>query len=271
MRLPVLTRRQLLVLPLALAWAPLARARAEVRRRGAGYVVDCGILYDVFTFRLTGTIDESVDRDEGRYEVRIVGTGPGISNRVESRGVLRDGRWVPLHYGAQFLVAGRESRLEIGYDHDRRRIDFKSRAETFILRRLRVVDDVLAMPDGTPVDDIVTAALNYADGSWRPRRDGAFETLVARRRRARNEGTDDAEGSYRAELVPFVLTVKSDPAGGRAVAVIDLSRFSSWARVNEPTRVVFDPDRRPETITSSLILGTTIAIRIAPRDQPARS
>ena len=32
----------------------------------------------------------------GRYDVRLVGEGAGIANRVESSGRWQDGRWAPL-------------------------------------------------------------------------------------------------------------------------------------------------------------------------------
>ena len=59
------------------------------------------------------------------------------------------------------------------------------------------------------------------------------------------------------------LRVGTD-ASGRATAALDLTRFSSWAREDEPARIVFGADRRPETITATLILGTSLAIRIEP-------
>jgi hypothetical protein len=41
-----------------------------------------------------------------------------------------------------------------------------------------------------------------------------------------------------------------------------MTRFSSWAREDEPARIVFGANRRPEAITASLILGTSLTIRI---------
>ena len=61
--------------------------------------------------------------------------------------------------------------------------------------------------------------------------------------------------------MPFALQVGTD-AGGRAMAALDLTRFSSWAREDEPARIVFGTDRRPETITATLMLGTSLTIRI---------
>jgi hypothetical protein len=40
-----------------------------------------------------------------------------------------------------------------------------------------------------------------------------------------------------------------------------MTRFSSWARSDRPGKIVFTADRRPETVSSSLILGTSITIR----------
>ncbi len=46
------------------------------------------------------------------------------------------------------------------------------------------------------------------------------------------------------------------------MALFDMSGFSSWAREDRPARIVFAPDRHPELIESSLILGTTVTIRL---------
>lgn len=257
-----LSRREFLTLPLALALARLMRAEAAVISHGATYGVDVGILYKALKFRLDGTIDEAVDRAGGSYAMKIVGRGSGIANRVESSGILRQGRWAPLRTTAWFDVAGRESRSEVTYDYERRTAEYHYHGETFFLRRSRVADDVLTIPDATHVDDVISAILNHADGRWPARADGAFETHIVRRQRRETEGPDDADASYRAELVPFVLKVTSDPESGKATAVFDLTRFSSWAREDRPARIVFGPDRRPELITSSLILGTSVTIRI---------
>ena len=258
----MLTRRAFLSLPLALALGPLARARGETASRTATYEVDVGILYELLSFHLAGTIAESIDRGQRRYEVRVEGQGNGIMNRTDSRGVWRGGRWAPTRTQSLVVVYGRESRLDIAYDYAVRTVDYRSRAETFFLRRLRVVEDVLRIPDGMHVDDALSATLNYAEGLWSPRADGAFETHVVRRRRPPTEGADDVEKTYDAELVPFVLKLGADPDTGKPTALFDLSRFSSWAREDRPARIVFGADRRPEAITSSLILGTSVTIRI---------
>lgn len=261
----MITRRQFLAWPLAVVLAPAARAHGAVEPRTATatYAVDAGILYSTLSFHLDGVIVENRDPGEARYRVTIAGQGAGISNRIESEGVLRDGRWAPLRTSAWFAVYGREARTAIAYDPAGRTIAYRSRSETFWLRRIRVVDDVVSVPEGTRVDDAVSAALNYADGHWVPEADGTLQTHVVRRRRSPTEGVDDAAPRYRAELVPLRLRVVPDPATGRATAFFDFTRFSSWARESEPARIVFGPDRRPEAITASLILGTSLAIRIS--------
>lgn len=258
----MLTRRAFLSLPLALALSPLARARGETANRTATYEVDVGILYHLLSFHLTGTIAESIDRSRWRYEVHVEGQGSGIMNRTDSRGVWRDGRWAPTRTQSLIVVYGRESRLDVAYDYAARTVDYRSRAETFFLRRLRVAEDVLRIPDGMHVDDALSATLNYAEGLWSPRADGAFETHVVRRRRPPTEGADDVEKRYYAELVPLVLKVAADPETGKPTALFDLSRFSSWAREDRPARIVFGPDRRPQAITSSLMLGTGVRLSI---------
>lgn len=256
-------RRRFLTVGLAgLTW-PARVAWGDAPTRRGSYVVNVGIMYNVMSFRLTGTIEEQIDRERGRYQIRFVGEGARIANRVESEGLFRGGRWVPTRAASLFQVAGRESRSEIMYDHGRRTIEYHYRGETFFLRRPRVADDVVAMPEGARIDDVISAILNYADGQWPGERDGSFQTSVIRRRRRDDEGPDDVESHYRAELVPFVLRVTTAPDRGRSEALFDLTRFSSWALSDRPARVIFGPGRRPESITCALMLGTSVVIHLA--------
>jgi len=232
-----------------------------VDRRKGDYAADVAILYRLFSLHLPGTIEEAVDRAAGRYDVTIAGEGSRIANRIQCRGVLRDGRWWPTRSTSWFQVVGREARTELTYDWDARSAEYHYRGETFVLRRLRVADDVLALPPA-PVDDAVSAILNYADGRWRPDADGTFRTQVVRRRRPANEGPDDVASVYRAELLPVALRIGPDPETRKPTAVFDLSGFSSWAREDRPARIVFGPDRRPELIASSLMLGTSVTIQL---------
>src|SRR3989441_7174095 len=80
-------RRDFLTLPLALLLAPLARVGAEPVLRRGQYEADVGVLYDMLTFHLDGTIEESIDRTAGQYHVVIAGDGASISNRLESWGL----------------------------------------------------------------------------------------------------------------------------------------------------------------------------------------
>jgi hypothetical protein len=242
--------------------APLARGAAQVSQRKGGYAVDVAILYRAFTFELTGTIDEAVDRTAQRYHVVLSGQGSRIENRLESRGALRGGRWAPDLSTSWVQVLGRQSRTEIAYDYARETVEYHARGETFFLRRLRVVDDLVRVPRGLHLDDVGSALLNYADGLWPAQDGGLFRTHIVRRQRADNEGADDVADTYRAELVPFELKTSVDPQTGKPVAVFDLTRFSSWARASSPARVVFGPRRRPELITTSMAYGTALTIRM---------
>ena len=257
-----LDRRQFLTLPLALLVGPLARAAGQNQVHGR-YDVDVGILYDVFTFHLAGTIDERIDRAAGAYAVTFAGQGTGIANRLESHGRLREGRWAPERSLSWVDVRGRQSRTEVLYDHAGGQIDYHARGETFFLRRLRLVDDRLPLSPGRHVDDVVSAVLNYADGQWPRRADGVYATEVVRRARRDDEGPDDVAQAYRAELVPFELRISTEPATGRSTAEFDLTRFSSWARSSPPARVVFDDHRRPALITTAMILGSSVTIRLS--------
>lgn len=262
---PSLTRRQFLTLaaaaPLPLLLPAGVGVAAEIQPRKGTYAAEVGLLYDVLTFRLAGTVQEAVDRSTGRYEVRAIGEGDGIANRVESVGRLREGRWAPERSTSWFQVKGRESRSEITYDWAARRIDYRFRGETFFLRRLRVVEDSIAIPEGAHVDDVISAVFNYSNGTWPPEPDGSYRTQVVRRRKNENEGPDDVDRNARAELVPFALTVERDKETGKQTAVFDMTRFSSWARRNQPARILFGANRRPELVTSSLMLGTSVTIR----------
>jgi hypothetical protein len=86
---------------------------------------------------------------------------------------------------------------------------------------------------------------------------------VVRRAKAENEGPDDVSPSgYRAELVPLRFRVSTDPATGRLRATIDITRFSSWARTNQPAHVTFDHARHLESVKSSLMLGSSVNVRL---------
>ena len=261
-----LTRRRFLTLPLALLLAPAAlrwdRARAAAESRRATYAVDAGILYGMLNYHLDGTLTESVDRVGGRYDVTIVGEGDGIANRIESSGVLREGRWAPRESHSFFSVRGRESRSDIAYDWVRGTIEYRFRGETFFLRKLRVADDVVAVPEGLHVDDSLSATLNYADERWAQAADGSYQTHVIRRKKPDNEGLDDAQGTYRAELVPLALKIAADPASGKPIALFDLTRFSSWAKRSEPGRITFNWDKRPELVMLDMMLGTKVRVEL---------
>ena len=263
--MPKSSRRQFLTLLGALPLVALIPGRmgvaAGIQARKGTYSAEVGLLYDSITFRLSGTLDESVDRDSGRYDVRAVGEGDGIANRLESTGRRRDGRWIPDRANSWFLVKGRESRTEIVYDWATRRISYKFRGETFFLRRLRLVEDTVTVPEGLRVDDAMSSLLNHADGLWPPDADGQQRTHIVRRRRKESEGPDDVDPNARAELAPFELKIDRDKDTGKPLATFDMTRFSSWARRDRPARIVFTANRRPELITTSLMLGTSVTIR----------
>src|SRR5262249_7488143 len=168
MQLELLTRRQFLTLPLGVLLLSTTRGAINAQPRKAAYTVEVGLLYDTVTLRLAGTIDETLDRPGGRYDVRIAGEGAGVANRGEASGGWQDDRWVPLRTTSWFQVRGRESRSEVAYDYGRGVVDYRFRGETFFLRRLRVVEDSVPVPEGVRVDDVMSALLNYADGAWKP-------------------------------------------------------------------------------------------------------
>jgi hypothetical protein len=263
--LPAIGRRAFLGALVAWALAPAKPTAAAAEVREASYAVRTSLLWGLLRFEVNGFINEAMDRQEGRYEVRVAGRGSEMTSEIESRGALLDGRWAPLRFHDHFIVYGRESNLEITYDHARRAADYHGRSETFLLGRLRSTDDVVTLPPATHVDDVISAALNFADDRWPAEPDGTLVTHVVRRRRTPDEGVDDVARAYRAEVVPFVLNFAPDPNSARLEATFDLTKFTSWGLEKEPARIVFGPDRRPEGITASLILGTSLTVRITPR------
>ena len=251
-----LSRREFLTLPLALALAPVGTAWGGVERYQRGYTLDVGVLYDVFKFGNAGSIEERVDRAANTYEVVIAGRGTSIETSIESGGEWRDGRWWPTHTKSFFLVLGRESRTDVAYDYARRTSAYHARAETFFLRRERLVNDTVALPPGARVDDAISALLNYQDNVWLPDADGMYRTHIVRRQRKKGELPDDVDkAGYRAELVPLQFRVEG------STALVDLTRFSSWALEESPGRITFGPDRRPQRLLASLRLGTRITVQ----------
>src|SRR2546426_4412785 len=82
----VIDRRHFLAMPLALFLAPLARAGAAGVAHKAPYGVDVSLLYGALTYRVEGSLTETIDRPSGRYEVAIAGGGmasPTGSSRLE--------------------------------------------------------------------------------------------------------------------------------------------------------------------------------------------
>ena len=104
-------------------------------------------------------------------------------------------------------MKGRESRGEVTYDHARGSAEYHFK-ETFFLRRLRIVDDVVPLPATSTTRSARSSTTPIGSGRRRPI--GRFVTHVVRRKLAPNEGPDDVQTRYRAELVPFKLDVGVD-------------------------------------------------------------
>jgi len=254
-----LSRRQFFSLLLAVFLLPRL-GRADQSSVSAAYHADVGILFNLFTFSLEGSVEEQVDLTAGHYRVLVAGEGARIANRIESAGVVRNGRFFPTTTALFFMVRGRESRTQISYDYGQGLIRYRHASQTFLLRRRRIAEDVLRIPAGQPVDDIVTSVLNFAEGILEREGDKTYRTLVVRRPRREREGPDEVQtGRYGAEIVPLRFTVTGESEGGRPVCLLDLTGFSAWA-TSDPARIVFGPNRRPESIQASLMLGTSVRI-----------
>ncbi|HEX6079611.1 MAG TPA: hypothetical protein VF197_08260 [Methylomirabilota bacterium] len=258
------TRRQFLgLLPGGLL---LATSRAEALDDGRSaftYRLDLSILFNFLTLSLAGTVVQEIDRRAGKYRVTMDGTGTAISTRTEATGIIRDGRFMPVESRSVHHFRGRENTVATSYDYARQRVELHAVTHTLLLGRRRQVDDALAIPPGRHIDDLISAELNFAADTLDHDGDGNYSTWVMRRARPDNEGPDDVSpDGYRAELVPLRFRPTPSGPGGRLTAQIDITRFSSWARPDTPARITFAPDRQLESVQSTLILGTTLSVRV---------
>jgi len=260
-----LSRRRFLALPVLSLALPRPAAADTPARSTRSYDATVGVLFNLITFALRGSVVQEVDYAANRYRITLTGEGAGVSTRTEAAGIIRDGRFKPIQVQSVHTVRGRDNRTALSYDWERGQVEYHSVSYTFLLGRRRQADDVLHLAPGQHVDDLFSAELNFAAKRLDVDPDGAYRATVVRRARPADEGPDDvAAGGYRAELVTLRFRAAPDPGTGRLTANIDLAGFSSWARPDRPARVGFDPSRHLESVESSMILGTTFALRFAP-------
>lgn len=263
-----LSRRAFLAASLPLLASPqaaLAQASPQApARQVLDYSVGVGVLFNLITFTLKGTVVKEIDHTAGRYRISMNGEGASISLHTDARGMIRQGCFMPVEIHSRSTIRGRESQLDMLYDHYRGTVEYHSVMHTFFLGRRRQVDDTLQLPADRRVDDLLSAELNFAANMLERDPDGMYRTFIVRRSRPDDEGPDDVSASgYHAELIPLRFQAESEGASGRLRALIDITSFSSWARRNQPARVTFGPDRHLEGVETKLILGTTFKVRLA--------
>lgn len=260
----ILSRRQLLgALSLGLLFGRRTAHALEDGRTVFAYQLDLSVLFNVLTVSLAGTVTQELDRRAGTYRVVMEGQGTGITTRTEATGIIRDGRFKPVETRAVHHFRGRQNTSATTYDWAKQRVEVHAVTHTLLLGRRRQVDDVLPIPPGRPVDDLISAELNFADNRLEHDADGTYHTWVVRRLRAANEGPDEATpGSYRVEMVPLRFRPTPDTATGRLTAQVDITRFSSWARPDQPAQITFARDRQLESVQSLLLYGTTLKVRV---------
>jgi len=228
------------------------------------YTADVGVLYGLLSLTLSGSVVQEIDQSARRYRVTMEGKGAGAVHRTESVGTIRGGRFLPTESHLYQTIRGRESTVAVTYDYARGLIDYHSVAHTLILGRRRQVDDVVRLPEGQPVDDLASAYLNFGANKLDSDGAGGYRTLIVRRAWKDNEGPDDVSPSgYRATLASVRFQVAPDPATGGVHGHLDMTSLSSWARAGQPARVRFDAARHLQSFQTSLILGTTINLRLA--------
>jgi hypothetical protein len=259
-----LSRRTFLAALLPLLASPRAASAEAPARQVFDYSVSVGVLFNLINFALKGTVVKEIDHTAGSYRVSMNGEGDSISLHTDARGMIRQGRFMPLETRSQSIIRGRESRVHMLYDHDRGTVEYHSLMHTFLLGRRRQVDDMLKLPADRRVDDLLSAELNFAANMLERDPDGTYRTFIVRRSRPEDEGPDDVSASgYHAELIPLRFQAVPEEGSGRLRALIDITSFSSWARRNQPASVTFAPDRHLESVQTKLILGTTFHARLA--------
>jgi len=261
---PGLSRRRFLALSLLGLVLPRSAVGDGPERTHRTYEANIGVLFDLLTFTLTGSVIQEIDRGAGSYRVTMNGKGPGVTAQIESRGIIRSGRFMPTQTRSSHTVRGHDNSLAVTYDYERRIVEYHVLAYTFLLGRRWQVDDLVMLPPGLHIDDVISALLNFGVNALDEDPDGSYRVTVVRRARPANEGPDDVSPRYRAELATTHFRVTTDPKTGQQTALVDLTGFSSWARPSRPALVVFAPDRSLESVKTSLILGTTFTLRVSP-------
>lgn len=253
----------LIALPFALLLGRKPAQALEDGRSAFTYKLDLSVLFSLLTLSLSGTVVQEIDRRAGKYRLVMEGEGPAITTRTEATGIIRDGRFKPVETRANHHFRGRPNTAVTSFDYTHHRAEIHAVTHTLLLGRRRQVDDVLALPPGRHVDDLISAELNFAANTFERDPDGTYHTWIVRRVRAPNEGPDDVvTGSYRAEMVPLRFRPTPDAATGQLTAQIDITRFSSWARPDRPAHVTFARDRQLESVQSVLLYGTTLSVRV---------
>lgn len=260
---PILSRRHFLGLPLAFLLLPRVAGAGLPSRKTFSYQADVGVLFDLLTYHVSGTMTEDIDYGANRYRVVLTGEGTGVTLRTEASGIIRAGRFLPLESLSTGTVRGRESWSTMKYNYEHGTVEFHSVGYTLFLGRRRQVDDVIKLPAGQAVDDIASAMLNFAANRLEQDGEGYYRTAIVRRAKAENEGPDDVSANgYRAEIVPLRFRATTDPATSLLSAEIDITRFSTWARSNQPARVTFDQSRHVQSVRSPLMLGSSFTVRL---------
>src|SRR5215831_15700735 len=111
-RRAILSRREFLALPLIGLLFPRVAVADGPERSVRRYEAEMGILFNLLTFKLSGTIVREIDRAAGRYRATMNATGAGITAGTENAGVIRDGRFMPTMTRGFHIVRGRENRVD---------------------------------------------------------------------------------------------------------------------------------------------------------------
>lgn len=259
----MLTRRQMLLGMLLLGLAP-RRAEGAPVAWVADYQVKVRLLY-VIPLGMTGVLEEETDHAAGTYRVRLTGEGAGVRNRFESTGVVQGRRFSPRTTFVSYSLRGREHYSRIGYDYDRRIVDYEHRSETFWLGNVRSGRNTLAIPDGMILDDFASVVLNHGAGLYEtPGK--PYRVHIVRRVQRPGEGVDEVNpDGARGEITDLDVGFVPNPDGPGTISRIDISRLSSWTKADSPARFTFAADGKIARTEGRFILGTSVDVTFQPR------
>src|SRR5713101_8076002 len=98
------SRRAFLAASLPLLASPQVVLAKTPARQVFDYSVDVGVLFNLITFALKGTVVQEIDHTAGRYRISVNGEWDSISQHTEASGIIKQGRFTPVEIHSQSTI-----------------------------------------------------------------------------------------------------------------------------------------------------------------------